>query len=528
MINKLIVESIRDANRRGLATIDTFNPHFEHLKQEKFTNLIKKLVNEELMKAQRYRFIKKINSKVHTTCSYCGHKEIIKKVPKNRTFEKCISCGSVLETRNVKFLSHKESEIKSYIYFENSTIDKNIIVAYDIEVRRVVVGEFEEIKVEDEFRIDCKYYFDNDSPSRMMKRSWNGWEFTKTIFTMTTNNFKTIYKESVKKALNKSANYKYLPIDLISLCDPLKLIDLYNKHPNIEKLCKIGLENLISEKVDGSRTHNTINWRGQTVYKMLKLDRVEMKFFIEKTNKSYAALKLLQELKKINLNRETEFESLYYLAHALPYKASINTLFEIDKPSRIYSYLSAQREKNRKRYYGLESTLRDFLDMINDMNTLKMKVGKKTIYPKDLDKRHQDIANMIVLRDNKENDKKIKQRVKALKPYKIEESGYSIYPASSVDEILLESQQLGHCVKNYIQRYAEGKTYIFLMRKQEDAEKSMYTIEVSPDLKVRQCRGKHNFEIKRDDEEANRALSVFEKKLKKKTRRIEHEQRVAN
>lgn len=67
-----------------------------------------------------------------------------------------------------------------------------------------------------------------------------------------------------------------------------------------------------------------------------------------------------------------------------------------------------------------------------------------------------------------------------------------IYPKHT-DEIRDEAVQQGNCVASYIEGVIEGKCHILFMRKREDPEKSVVTIEVRGD-KVVQAKGKFNRE----------------------------------
>ena len=61
----------------------------------------------------------------------------------------------------------------------------------------------------------------------------------------------------------------------------------------------------------------------------------------------------------------------------------------------------------------------------------------------------------------------------------------------SADDIRAEGEALHHCVGTYVERVARGETFIFFIRKQDEPDKSYYTMEWK-DGKVVQCRGMNN------------------------------------
>ena len=82
-----------------------------------------------------------------------------------------------------------------------------------------------------------------------------------------------------------------------------------------------------------------------------------------------------------------------------------------------------------------------------------------------------------------------------------------------------ESSALGHCVKTYGDKVAEGKTLIFFIRKKSEPEVPYYTLEIKPDGKFVQCRGKYNCGTTEEVEEfKDMVVKEFNRKLKKMER----------
>lgn len=531
----LKIEFIRAINRSASRTPELFDPHFKHMDDERFVKRLKKAIDDELMLSQRYLFVERVGKKVYTFCSHCGHKGTMDKVGRNLREYECESCKSKLYLKNVKYQSWMDPTYKSFLYFDNSSLTKDIIVAYEFDVKRsahrdntssetVLYG----IKVEDRIEVNKRYYFDRHSPCRLMSySSWHKkWFEHKTIFNPSSNFYAGCHEGSLIKAVKGSDDFKYL-IDLIlSRCNPVKLLELYCKYPDIEKLGKIGLGCLVHEKTWGNPTLHTINWKAKTVYGMLKLNRAELRFFKENAYSGFFELFLIQNLKKAGHNIESEFDA-YKKLHGEGSGKNIEELLTADKPSRILNYLENQTKTEGSSYDYLRSALVDFWDMVKDMKELGMEINRRTIYPKNLKKTHQDIAEMFEIVRDEIRDAKISERVKQLNEYALEAHGYVIKPFESTDEILEESKQLMHCVRTYVDSYADGKTNLFSLRSKKEPEKPLYTIEVSKALKIVQCQGRGHYTIKQNDTAVKMAYKAFEETLMKPKRSVKHE-RIAN
>lgn len=61
-----------------------------------------------------------------------------------------------------------------------------------------------------------------------------------------------------------------------------------------------------------------------------------------------------------------------------------------------------------------------------------------------------------------------------------------------IQDIIEEGRTLHHCVGGYANRHAAGELTIMFLRKKDEPDTPYYTIEVSNELKIVQCRGYRN------------------------------------
>lgn len=89
-----------------------------------------------------------------------------------------------------------------------------------------------------------------------------------------------------------------------------------------------------------------------------------------------------------------------------------------------------------------------------------------------------------------------------------------IYPKTT-EEIRQEGYNQGHCVASYIEGIIEKKRHVIFMR--ENPNESLITIELSMDLDLKQCEGKHRREpSEREQQAIDRYVKAIKKARKKK------------
>lgn len=155
---------------------------------------------------------------------------------------------------------------------------------------------------------------------------------------------------------------------------------------------------------------------------------------------------------------------------------------------------------------GYYNTLRELVDYCNMMIKISPKYEK---YPKNFLTTHKIAArNYNRLKeyfDEQEFQKRINKQLEySYEKYKI------IYPEST-QAIKDEAVQQNHCVASYIGKVLEGECDILFLRKKDDLEKSLITIEVR-NGKVVQARGKFNRDVSRSEQTV---IDKYNKKLER-------------
>lgn len=153
----------------------------------------------------------------------------------------------------------------------------------------------------------------------------------------------------------------------------------------------------------------------------------------------------------------------------------------------IISLLKYFKMKHYKHEYLYEYS--DYIKMCYELKyNLK---DKHIIFPKSLFEEHNKICSQYQMIKNPNIEKGIKKICNILQLNKYEDENYIIYPAPTLQSMLDESLKQNNCLKLYCEKYSNGETNIYFMRKKNNIKKSFVTIEVTGN-KVIQARGKNN------------------------------------
>jgi hypothetical protein len=399
------------------------------------------------------------------------------------------------------------------VYFDKSMLNPDAIVAKGLFVRRDYSGDY--LHVETLYFDEAYYIFQIGQPVMIKKDEWwNGrivHDLRKTVYSLfVTMNVSTYCSyESIHKAI-KDTPFQYSCYENYftgnDARDMVTFFDLFCRYPKaVEYITKAAGTGLIDGKLNGGYTYGTLNWRGKTLFKMLKMNRQQLRECKQKDIElTFEMLKMMQMAKEDC--SKFSMEQMHELGDA--FGSSLEGLKEILKYSgfrKAVNYIYKQEKNSEKLIKSM--VLRDWLDYISECKKLNMDLTESVLFPTDLHKAHENTTRQIKILANKEFDRKIAKRAKTLKTkYSYEAQGLLIRPAVSSMELIDEGVVLKHCVGGYAKRYAEGQTNILVIRKIDDLDKPYYTMEIIDD-RIIQTRGLSN---RMPDEEVAAFVKAFE------------------
>ena len=156
---------------------------------------------------------------------------------------------------------------------------------------------------------------------------------------------------------------------------------------------------------------------------------------------------------------------------------------------------------------GLSNIYLDYKRCLSQLDETNRK--KWPLYPKDfskIQKLHDDAVSFL----NRERDriqaaKQVEKQNKYLENFyekakglEMSDSNYSIIACKDLMDLVKEGRSLSHCVGSYVTSVSEGREYILFLRKNDDIDTPYFTIDVTPEGRVRQIHGYGNCNLDKE------------------------------
>lgn len=484
----------------------------------KITEEIEKYATNEVFAESRYIFTIRKDKEEYGYCTHCKA-EFKTDFLKHNSKHTCPNCSSKCKVKQ-SWRGHKSLRDEAcFIYYEKSKVNPNVLIGKGYYAIRNYGGDYRDVY--NQYSLEAVYIFDlSTNKSKMLKCTYWSPELSETcsIYNFNINSLARhpFYQsiDSLKKAITET-NFKYCPYKKYMVnCNLLKFLDLYTRYPIIEQITKVGLQSLIEDYLCGKRISGVLNWRGKDIYKMLRINKKDLKDIrAAKTEVTSVFLKLYQLSKKDKSNLAPQ--EIKELEGIMGYGLNMFTrILSYSTMKKSYKYIKKQLEIIREdRYFNIISTWNDY---INDCQKLNMDLTKdQVLFPKNIHIAHQNTIKQIKIKEDETLNKAINKRLKKLEEYSFESNGLFMRPAKDSLELIDEGKALSHCVGTYAKKYAEGRTNIFLIRNMIEPDKPFYTLEFFNNEMI-QVRGKKNCKPTKDVEEFVKAFK--EVKLTKNTK----------
>lgn len=165
-----------------------------------------------------------------------------------------------------------------------------------------------------------------------------------------------------------------------------------------------------------------------------------------------------------------------YLLHDLPMQGLTQKVLSQDVPHELV-------------------LLRDYAKMMVEMDR------KYDRYPKSLKMCHDIASKNYKVQQSQILAKKYESVLEGLKKMEWTGEEYSVIAPPTMASVVQEGASLNHCVASYVDGMVAGDYAILFLRKKEDLEKSLVTLQIR-DGKVVQARGQSNRSPSKEEQEA--------------------------
>lgn len=508
-----------------------YQEYLDHFSKE-LSPEIKQYATDDVFKSSRYIFYSRSGKHQKGYCTHC-RTEFKTDILKHNTEVECPNCRSHCKAKASGMGRSRMIDDAYFVYYEKSTINPKVIVARGIYAVRDYREDYHNL--ETQYLVRAMYIFEMGNSVMISNAGWYSWSHglidsyssqkSETIYSLYSQHpgvIQTYCQKSLKEAI-KDTPFQYSTYEeYANTGDKVKFLALYSKYPCIEYLTKLGMKNLVEAKYWGRHTYSAINWRGKNLQKVLKLSKKEInEIKASNIHVDPSFLRLLQITKneKSNLSvlEISEISSKYScyfkdLQKALKYTSLRKINSYIDK-----QYTHKNKDGKQKHWYGESRALMTWNDYIADCIRLEMDItSEQVLFPSSLYNAHQNTIKQVKIKSDEMLSKKINLRLKSLQKYYFESSGLMIRPAVSSKELIDEGKALNHCVGTYADRYAQGETDIFVIRKASEPDKPYFTVEVRK-TEIIQVRGNRNCS---PSEDVSKFIKAFkdQKLTKKKTK----------
>lgn len=505
-IEQAVVNCWPKSRERLLADKDFL--HFMRYFPAGIGDKVKRYFNQVATGNENFFMVPDREDKQKAICSRCGKHIVLAKFKlshKDRTT--CPKCGADGEV--VHAWRRARTQAKYYFtYFERALYDKEAIIARSFAVYRCICADTGEIF--DDY-VPCEYYLMRKGEAIHWTHEcdfWGNewWSKRRSLYSkdyvMELSGYQVWLGLDRLKPLLKDSWLKYSQLDafirLTGAEGAFRYIELYQKHPQLEYIMKMGLWNIIAEGLQCRSFRNIFNWKGKTPKDLfgvpigkgdmlalsalaVDMDTFHLALYLKK-NSRFSLTDLAQKRKE--LERLSHFDTCEMFDTLKGYGVcSEETL----------KYILRQQQK-KKRYYSIRGVLIDWIDYLQDCGKLGLNLEDTAVLkPHDLQRAHQNIIAQLKIKADEELDKQIAQLKEERKRYNFAASGFIAKVAENSSELIKEGKTLHHCVGGYADRHAKGKCTIILIRRLEEPEVPFYTMElVGPEKRIIQVRGNHN------------------------------------
>lgn len=277
-----------------------------------------------------------------------------------------------------------------------------------------------------------------------------------------------IIGSSKKKNISKT-KYKYACLlEASKIWDLRQYIEVYEMFPEIEIILKMGMREYFKDLMRYMEIRDVENVR-----KFLKENKRYYKIW-SKVNPRSAEMQMMVDLDTYDYKFAKDALTVRYRKRQNIYASDRKVVNYLKKQSQDFSF---------------------WLDYVDFIQRLGISLDKNRLFPKDLKTEHDKMSKNLKILNDEAYEDDIAEFEEMLRPYNLENKRNLIRCAKTIDELKDESNQMNHCVRNYIPKIAHHKSAVFFLREQSEKEKSLVTIEIDPvDKVLLQARRKDNAE----------------------------------
>lgn len=472
--------------------------------------------NEVALGDSRYLFVQRVKKNLYKMhCTHCNTDSLVEGAFAHNQASTCPKCGTNATIKQAGRGRKALVDIGYVEFAERSLIDPEAITIARYHATRDYREDYRNVTTT--FHCLAMYIFKQGESHMFSRTLWND-EFAerRTVHSLdfSTSWFQPVHTYASTEQLHRiiqGTPFQYSSVETYEGKEVIPYLALYCKYPYVEALTKIGLENVISVRLNGHATQS-INWRGKTLDKIIGLPKRDWKHFrlLQNaiTQDQLILFKTMRELDQSTPTSELLMVSQSLRMYARRFIDAIQlttTTFQ-----KALNYLKVQVANNPEHYNSLRDVLVTWSDYVQECAETNVDLlVTKNLYPRDLYELHQKQIELKKIATDRENNLKVRERYEELASISFEDSGLLIRPFTSAQEIIDEGNQLKHCIGGYIAKHISGSIDLFTIRLVEKPDEHYYSVEIK-DEDIIQVRG---FDNKSTTEELNKFMDKYKSEI---------------
>lgn len=271
----------------------------------------------------------------------------------------------------------------------------------------------------------------------------------------------------------------------------IRYLGEYCHRPQMEMLAKIGMVDAIGALVhQDNLNRDALNWREKTsLPKFLRLSKADTKRFIK--DRDLVSLGFLRAIQQTSRDGVDRIDDWFIPTFIHQHHVTADQMQRIQDHRhgrsirQIFRYLQKQRR-----------TIHTWIDYIEMAEQLEYDMmSDEVFFPKDYVQKHDEAAQNLQIQQNEKAVREYERRYpKMCERFSYQDGELEILVPENAGEIIREGQNQHNCVAHYAESHIKGRTIILFLRKIDEPETSLVTIEADAQepWKLRQVYGYHN------------------------------------
>ena len=328
--------------------------------------------------------------------------------------------------------------------------------------------------------------------------------------------------DDAKEGLKYSGLLEYIEAeklnDSVSLISIAKYIAVWQKHPFVEKLAKLGWRRMVDDIIRDVLSIGEMDFDedANELHSVLRLDKLLFRYFadryIDPSKHDLSEIRMYYDM-----DRNVQPQDVEWCQNE---KIATHTLREIIDILGISVHQACEYlERVRiSQCFSPAAAATEWRDYLRASQTIEVDLNDKTVrYPSSLKREHdRAVFKQKIILDAKKEEVFQKVCREYGEKYAYEDDNYSIIAPASMHDLFEEGRKLNHCVGSYADRIISGHSCVCFIRQKKNPEAPFFTMEIySEQDRVSQIHGLSNRNV---DPRREKELVIFLKDWAKKKR----------